>query len=105
MDDYVGCTIKRIKGGILLHQSNLIKKIELKFEKEIKDIQDYRTTGAPGESSIRVKDDDLCTSEKEQFKYRSAVGMMLFLKMYSWPDISNAMRELSNSNSKANYAH
>ena len=105
VEDYVGCMIKKINGGILLHQSDLIKKIELQFEQEIKEMKDYRTPGAPGEGSIRVKDDDVCITEKEQFKYRSAVGMMLFLIKYSRPYISNAVRELSKSNSKANYAH
>ena len=105
VDDYVGSMIKRINSGILLYQSDLIKKIELQFEQEIKDIQDYRTPGAPGEGSIQVKDDDVCISEKEQFKYRSAVGMMLFLVKYSRPNTSNTVRELSKSNSKANYAH
>ena len=60
VEDYVGCMIKRINGGILLHQSDLIKKIELPFEQEIKDIRDHRTPGAPGEGSIRIKDDDIC---------------------------------------------
>ena len=79
--------IKRINGGILLHQSDLIKKIELQFEQEIKDVREYRTPGAPGEGPIQVKDDDVYLSEKEQFKYRSAVGTMLFLIIYSRPDI------------------
>ena len=43
VDDYVGCMMKRINGRILLHQSDLIKKIELQFEQEKKEIQDYRT--------------------------------------------------------------
>ena len=68
-------------------------------------MKDYRTPGAPGEGSIQVKDKNVCISEKEKFKYRSAVGMMLFLIKYSRPDISNAVRELSKSNNKANYAH
>ena len=52
VDDYVGCMIKRINSRILLHQSDLIKKIKLQFEQEIKDIQDFRTPGAPGKGSI-----------------------------------------------------
>ena len=43
--------IKKINGGILLHQSDLIKKIELQFEQEIKYMRDYRTPGG-GEGSI-----------------------------------------------------
>ena len=65
VDYYVGCMIKRIDGGILLHQSEIIKKIELQFEPEIKDIRDYRTPGAPGEGSIQIKDDDVSISETE----------------------------------------
>ena len=38
-DDYVGCMIKRINGGILLHQSELIKKVWLQFESEINEIR------------------------------------------------------------------
>ena len=87
VEDDMGCMIKKINGGILLHQSNLINKIKLQFEQEIKDIRDYRTPGVPGEGSIGVKDDEVCISVKEQFKYRSAVGMMLFLIKYSRPDI------------------
>ena len=90
VEDYVGCMIKKINGGVLLHQSDLIKKIKLQLDQEIKDMRDYRTPGAPGEGSIRVKDDDVCISEQKQFKYRSAVGMMLFLIKYSRPNISNA---------------
>ena len=71
--------IKKINGGVLLHQSDLVKKIELQFEQEIKEMRDYSTPGAPGVGSIPVKEDDVCIKEKEQFKYRSAVGMMLFL--------------------------
>ena len=53
VDDYVGCMMKRINDRILLHRSDLIKKIKLQFEQEIKDIQDYRTPGALGKGSIR----------------------------------------------------
>ena len=83
VDDYMGCMIKRINGGILLHQSDLNKKIKLQFEQEIKDIRDYRTPGALSKDSIQVKDNDECISETEQFKYRSAVGMMLVLIKHS----------------------
>ena len=84
--------IKRIKDGILTHKSDLIKKIKLQFKSEIKHTRDYRTSGAPGEDSIRIKDDGVRINEKEQFKYISAVGMMLILVECSRPNISNAAR-------------
>ena len=65
-------------------------------------MRDYSTPGALGVGSIRVKDDNVCITEKEQFKHRSAVGMMLFLIKFSRPYISNAVRELSKANNKAN---
>ena len=52
VEDYMGCMIKKINNRVLLHQSDLIKKIELQFKQEIKDMKDYRTPGAPGEGSI-----------------------------------------------------
>ena len=60
MYDYVGCIIKRMNDETLLHLSDLIKKIKLLFEQEVKGIRDYRTPGAPGEGSIQVKDNDVC---------------------------------------------
>ena len=65
MDNYVECMIKKINVRILIHQSDLIRKIELQFEPEIKDIRDYRTPGTLGEGSIQIKNDDICISEKE----------------------------------------
>ena len=104
-NDCVGCMIKRLNSGILLHQSNLNQKIEVQFESEIKDLKEYGTPAAPGEGTVQHKDNDVCINEKEQFWNRSAVGMMLFLVQYFRPDISTAVRELSKSNNKANYAH
>ena len=60
--------IKRIKGRILLHQSDPIKKIKLQFESEIKDIHEYISPRALGEGSIQIKNDDICMNEKEQFR-------------------------------------
>ena len=64
MDNYIGCMIKRINGRILLHQSELMEKIKLQFEPEIKDILDYMTPGAPGTGRIGIKGDDISIREK-----------------------------------------
>ena len=58
-------------------------------------MQEYRTPATPGQGTVRTTDEDDCLNDSEQFKYRSAVGMMLFLVKYSRPDIANAVRELS----------
>ena len=41
----------------------------------------------------------------KHIKYRSGVGMLLFLVKYSRPDISNTVRELSKANLGPNPAH
>ena len=102
---YVGCMIKKVKDGIYLHQSDLIKKIERHVGEELENIQDCKTPAMPGQGTVWVDENDICLTDREQFKYRSAVGMMLFLVKYSRPDIANSVRELSKANNKANYAH
>ena len=95
---YVGCMIKKAKHGIY---SNLVKKIERHFGKELENVREYKTPATPGQGTVRVNENDFCLTDKEQFKYRSAVGMMLFLVKYSRPDISNSVRELSKVNNIA----
>ena len=50
------------------------------------------------------KDDNPSMKDSEQTKYRSGVGMLLFLVKYSRPDIANAVRELSKGNKNPNPA-
>ena len=97
--------IKQVKDKIYLHQSDVIKKIERHFREELENIQDYKTPATTRQGTVRVDENDICLTDREQFKYRSAVGMMLFLVKYSRPDISNSVRELSKANNKANYAY
>ena len=58
----------------------------------------------PGHGTVRTKEGDKCLNESEQFEYRSAIGMMLFLVKYSRPDIANSVWILSKI-IKVNYAH
>ena len=48
---------------------------------------------------------DLWIDDELQTKYRSGIGMLLFLIKYSHPDISNSVRDLSKGNKGANPAH
>jgi hypothetical protein len=50
------------------------------------------------------KGDPLLTPE-QQTKYRSGVGMLLYLVKHSRPDISNAVRELTKVLDGATLAH
>ena len=95
LDDYLSCEISmnenNTKGWI--HQPHLLKKLELKFGRDVEKLQDYTTPGTPGISTLR--DADLAVSKAEHKYYRSGVGMLLYLVKHTRPDIANAVRELS----------
>ena len=105
MTEYVGCMVKSLNGGLYLHQSALIKKIERNFGERVQKLRRYSTPGTPGQGLVQVKDNEKVLNEKDQTEYRSGVGMLLFLTKFSRPDIANAVRELSKVNNKACEAH
>ena len=54
---------------------------------------------------MKSQDRDLILSEDEQRKYRSGVGMLLYLVKFSQPDIANSVRELSKVMDSATMEH
>ena len=50
--------IKRVNGGIYLHQTNLIKKIEEKFGEELNNVREYKTPATPGQGTVRTTVED-----------------------------------------------
>ena len=105
VNQYVGCMIKMREQWSLFTSEGLKKKIEEKYEEELNNVREYGTPATPGQGTVRTKEGDECLNESEQFKYRSVVGMMLFLVKYSRLDITNAVRKLSKANNNADYTH
>ena len=105
LDDYLGCEIKfdtsKIKAW--LGQPHLIKKLEKTFAEETKHVKTNRTPGTPRFISIKPEEGDKI-SEKLQERFRSGIGMLLYLVKHSRPDISNSVRELSKRLDGANVA-
>jgi hypothetical protein len=96
MHDYVGAKIiPTDENSIHILQPALIKKMENVFKEEIKNLVTYATPGAPNEALIRPTSEDVLISTEEQTKFRSGVGMLLYLIKHSRPDISNSVRELA----------
>ena len=97
LGDYLSCEVKFNKdlSKAWLGQPHMIKKIEQTFGDEVSKLGTYKTPGTPGFSIIRPKGDDITVSAEMQSRYRSGVGMLLFLVKHSRPDISNAVRELT----------
>lgn len=105
--EYVGCTFLHSldENTMFLCQTELINQMEKEFMNEIKKVSLPATPLAPGESVIQPKDDSELISVEQQKKYRSGVGMLLYLVKYSRPDIANGVRELSKVMDGATPAH
>jgi hypothetical protein len=95
--EYVGCSIVRdIKTKkIYFCQPGLINRLEMEFKNEVDDLKKVETPATPGQIIIRPQPEDELLSNDQQKKYRSGVGMLLYLVKYSRPDIANSVRELS----------
>ena len=95
LDDYLSCEIlfdKKRKSG-WIHQSHLVKKLEIKFGSMVEGLMEYKTPGTPHQTitqdvAVKISDDD-------QKLYRSGVGMLLCLVKHSRPKIANAVRKLT----------
>jgi hypothetical protein len=55
----------------------------------------YKTPAAPRTNIQRPKKGEIFISSEDQTKFRSGVGMLLYLVKHSRPDIAHAVRELS----------
>jgi hypothetical protein len=76
-------------------QPHLLIQLNQKFGQEIKEMRKYLTPGTPRFKIQKSTEDLEVINDDFQRKYRSGVGMLLYLTKYSRPDISNIVRELS----------
>ena len=97
LTDYLSCEIKfdkdRTKAWI--GQPHMVKKIETMFGEEVSKKQVYRTPGTPGLGLVKVQNEEEKVSPEKHSRYRTGVGMLLYLIKHSRPDMANAVRELS----------
>jgi hypothetical protein len=105
--EYVGCTVMRAgrEKSLTMSQMGLIDRIGKEFKAELSKTRSYATPAAPGEVIIRPKDASELIGSAEQSKFRSGVGMLLYLVKFSRPDIANGVRELSKVMDGATAAH
>jgi len=104
LKEYIGCKIERKMDPKLLVISQPV--IIQSFIDEFSIISDnkFETPASSGELFSPVSGGDEL-NEKEQKRYRTGVGKLLYLSRWSRPDILNITRELSRHFSKANKAH
>jgi hypothetical protein len=107
METFVGCLIieNEQRDTIWLHQPKLIKHLNEKFGELVANHKPVTTPEAPRTHISRPKKGDTLISATDQSKFRSGVGMLLYLVKHSRLDIANAVRELSKVADGANHAH
>ena len=93
LDEFIGCQIQKISNSLVLHQARLITKLEAEFGEECgKKV--VRTPMSVNSHVVRPLEGEKL-NEKDQTKYMSGTGTLLYLVKHSRPDLSNAVRELS----------
>jgi hypothetical protein len=95
VNEYVGCQITNQEGLLDIKQPDIVKSLEKKFGKLIKEINAITTPAITRSIVMRPVEGDSLLSTSEQQLYRSGVGTLLYLVKHSRPDIANAVRELS----------
>jgi hypothetical protein len=65
----------------------------------------YKTPAPPRTNIQRPEKGEILVSSEDQPKFRSGVGMLLYLVKHARPDIANAVRELSKVADRATKDH
>jgi hypothetical protein len=73
----------------------LIKRPEEQFGPLVAEMRTYKTPATPRTNIQHPQKGEILISSKDQTKFRSGVGILLYLVKHSRPDIANAVRELS----------
>ncbi|HSN66223.1 MAG TPA: reverse transcriptase domain-containing protein, partial [Fusibacter sp.] len=107
MEHFVGCHLieNSNRDTIWIHQPKLIKNLKAHFGNLITTTRTFPSPASPKTVITRPKEGDPTISPEDQKKFRSGVGMLLYLVKHSRPDISNAVRELSKVADGATKAH
>ena len=76
-------------------QPHLIQKLRDQFGDEVDKKSSFGTPGTPSFRILRSSELVEYVDKAKQSKYRTGVGMLLFLVKHTRPDIANCTRELS----------
>jgi Reverse transcriptase (RNA-dependent DNA polymerase) len=106
LTDYLSCRIitNLDDKTLFIMQPHLIKNLEVKFGDEIVNLSNYGTPGTPCFKIVRPSENVDKIDPDLQARYRSGVGMLLFLIKYLRPDLANIVRELSKCMDAASHA-
>jgi hypothetical protein len=97
VNEYLSCCIEESKdeAKLTMIQPHLLTCLIQNFGEEIEGKRKFLTLGRPRFKIQRSTTNMDVLDPQSQRKYRSGVGMLLYLTKYSRPDISNIVQELS----------
>jgi hypothetical protein len=97
METFVGYKILNNKERVTvdIHQPKLIKRLKEEFGALVKSLKDFQTPAPPRSMVKRPDKEDILIPVEEKTKFRSGVGLLLYLVKHSRFDIANSVRELS----------
>jgi hypothetical protein len=99
LTDYLSCKIfqERYKGKVWIRitQPHLIDNLDKKFCEAVNKLQSYITPGTPQFKVVRPNNELEVIKDDLQSRFRSDVGMLLYLIKHSRPDITNVVRDLA----------
>ena len=102
---YIGCELYFSKKCVQIAQHDIITKMERAFEDELGKEKAFEVPIPQGVRIKMLQEEDEQMGERQQAKYRSGVGSLLYLTKHSRPDICNAVRELSKVMDKGTTQH
>jgi hypothetical protein len=105
MSKYVGCTVINQEGNLQVKQPEIISSMESKFNDYISGMKKFMMPLPSHYIVMRPDEHDDLLNKEEQKKYRSGVGILLYLIKHSRPDVANAVRELSKVMDAATIGH
>jgi hypothetical protein len=104
MDEYVGCTIEKLKtGGVKFLQKVLLQSYSDEFD--IGSMKKFNTPAVPGTVLKKPDKGKEILAPAKQTQYRSGVGKGLHMMQYSQPDTYNAVRNLARHMTCATQVH
>jgi hypothetical protein len=107
MESFVGYKIieNKAKITIYIHQPKLLNNLKKQFGALVESLRVFETPAPPQTIIKRLEKDDTLLSPDQQTKFRSGIGMLLYLVKHSCFETSNSDRELSKVADGATTAH
>jgi hypothetical protein len=93
METFVGCKIinNKERDTVYIHQPKLIKHLKQEFGALVKSLKDFQTPAPPRSMVKRPDKEHTLVPADEQTKFRSAVGILLYLVQHSRFDIADSI--------------